>query len=237
MTKYACLVLLLAATSISAQDRLRISKLEDVDEDFAFQGEYSGLTLIENSNLFRTFGIQVIARGNGKFDAVAHTGGLPGAGASYEKVKLSGERSGEMLELKGQTFNVTIRDRQATVTGPSGNTLGRFLRVERKSPTLGLSPPANAIVLFDGTNTDEFKNGKMTEDGLLREGTQFKRTFTDFTLHLEFRLAYMPDSIGQKRSNSGVYMLSSYELQILDSFGLDGVKKSAEPCIGTRSLM
>jgi hypothetical protein len=77
-------------------------------------------------------------------------------------------------------------------------------------------------VLFDGTNTDEFHNGRITEDGLLMEGADFKRTFTDFTLHLEFRLPYMPAARGQKRGNSGVYLQSRYEVQVLDSFGLDG---------------
>ncbi len=227
MLNHVCVLALLFATPALAQkkqDRLRISKLADVDEDFAFQGEYSGLTLPENSNMLRTVGVQVIARGNGKFDGVAHMGGLPGAGGTQERVKLSGTRDADVLELKGDDLSVRIEDKQAKIYSGRGNLLGSFFQVLRKSPTLGLRPPANALVLFDGTNTDEFKNGKMTEDGLLKEGTEFKRTFKDFTLHLEFRTAYMPDSASQKRSNSGVYLQSRYEVQILDSFGLEGAK-------------
>ena len=227
MLKHVCILALLLATPVFAQkkqDRLRISSLEDVDEDFAFQGEYSGLTLPENSSYLRTVGVQVIARGNGKFAGVAHIGGLPGAGGTREKVKLSGTREANILELKGDDLSVRIEAKQAKVYSGRGNLLGSFFQVHRKSPTLGKRPPANALVLFDGTNTDEFRNGKMTDDGLLKEGTELKRTFKDFTMHLEFRLAYMPDSKSQQRSNSGVYLQNRYEVQILDSFGLDGAK-------------
>ncbi len=92
----------------------------------------------------------------------------------------------------------------------------------RSSPTLGQQAPPNATVIFDGTNTDLLKGGKMTDDGLLMEGTEFDVPH-DFRLHLEFRLPYMPYARGQGRSNSGVYLQSRYEVQILDSFGLEGV--------------
>lgn len=218
------LLLISITTPINAQDRIAISKLADVDEDFAFQGEYVGLTLPDGSSILQTVGLQVIARGNGQFEAVAHTGGLPGNGAGKTKQQLKGQRAGDLLELSSESLNVKIQNREATLFSAIGNKLGSFFQVHRKSPTLGKLPPPNAIVLFDGTGTDEFKNGKMTEDGLLREGTELKRKFKDFTLHLEFRLAYMPNSKGQKRSNSGVYLQSRYEVQVLDSFGLAGAK-------------
>jgi hypothetical protein len=60
----------------------------------------------------------------------------------------------------------------------------------------------------------------MTEDGLLMEGASIKPMFQDFNLHLEFLIPYMPTATGQGRGNSGVYLQSSYEVQILDSFAL-----------------
>ena len=110
-------------------------------------------------------------------------------------------------------------------------------KVIRLSPTMGAKPPAGAIVLFDGKNFDEWEyvkkkpvqdselwrlfNGVMeVEPG--RGSIVTKKKFTDFKLHLEFRTPFMPESPGQKRGNSGVYLQERYEVQILDSYGLEG---------------
>ncbi len=49
-----------------------------------------------------------------------------------------------------------------------------------------------------------------------------KQKFIDFDLHVEFRSPFMPDVKGQKRGNSGVYVQGRYEIQVLDSYGLEG---------------
>ncbi len=52
-----------------------------------------------------------------------------------------------------------------------------------------------------------------------------KRNFTDFKMHLEFKTPQMPANVkGQGRGNSGVYIQRRYELQILDSYGLQPQK-------------
>jgi hypothetical protein len=43
----------------------------------------------------------------------------------------------------------------------------------------------------------------------------------DHQLHIEFSTPYMPQAKGQARANSGVYIQGRYELQVLDSYGLD----------------
>ncbi|MFY9254311.1 MAG: DUF1080 domain-containing protein [Fuerstiella sp.] len=220
--------LLLASASAYCQEPARFisSDPQNVDEDFAFQGEYAGLILPDSdaaTNLYRQVGIQVVALGHGKFDAVQFDFGLPGAGWNKsDRLRMSGTRNGDVLELTGDHSSATIQNGLLLLKSAAGNNVGSFPRIIRKSPTLGQKAPANAIVLFDGSHANEFHNGRITEDGLLMEGADFKRMFNDFTLHVEFRLPYMPNDRGQKRGNSGIYLQSRYEVQVLDSFGLDG---------------
>ena len=97
-------------------------------------------------------------------------------------------------------------------------------RVHRRSPTLGAPAPAYAIVLFDGSNTDEWQPGaRMTPQKWITSagGATTKRKFQDFTLHVEFMISYMPETQAIcQRPNSGVYLQQRYEIQILDSFGV-----------------
>ena len=101
-----------------------------------------------------------------------------------------------------------------------------FKRTQRTSPTLGANPPPGAVVLFDGTEASVGqhwqKGARMTDDGLLMEGCTSIDTFGDYSIHLEFRLPFMPKARGQARGNSGLYHQGRYETQILDSFGLQG---------------
>jgi hypothetical protein len=94
--------------------------------------------------------------------------------------------------------------------------------VHRQSPTMGAAPPEGAVVLFDGKGTNHFPGSKVTADGLLEQGTTSSDKFGDCTVHVEFMLSYMPTARGQGRSNSGVYVQGRYEVQVLDSFALEG---------------
>jgi hypothetical protein len=99
-------------------------------------------------------------------------------------------------------------------------------RVVRVSPTMGAKPPSGAVVLFDGTNTDEWKGGRLdkTTKWLNTDGSDIasKRKFSDYTVHCEFMMPYRPEARGQGRGNSGFYQVHQYEVQVLDSFGLEG---------------
>jgi len=107
-------------------------------------------------------------------------------------------------------------------------------RYERPSPTLGAKPAPGAFVLFDGRNLKQWtdKKGKKVRWKLLDQSAMeivpksgsiiTKKSFGDHRLHLEFRTPFMPTQRGQKRGNSGVYLQGRYEVQVLDSYGLEG---------------
>jgi hypothetical protein len=99
--------------------------------------------------------------------------------------------------------------------------------------TLGNEAPANAIRLFNGKDLTGWTNKQgeapgwtVDEDGVMHvvPGTgdiMTEARFTDFFLHLEFRCPDMPEATGQKKGNSGVFLQGRYEIQVLDSYGIN----------------
>jgi hypothetical protein len=191
------------------------------DADFTVQGEYAGELALGDKKA--NAGAQVVALGDHKFDVVLYFGGLPGAGwkRGDKSEKATGETKEGTTTFKGKDWTATIAGGVMQIAmGPVK--LGELKKTERKSPSLGAKPPEGAVVLFDGKSVDKFKNGRMTEDGLLMVGTETKDKFGSHTLHIEFRTPFMPKARGQGRGNSGVYIQGRHECQVLDSFGLEG---------------
>jgi hypothetical protein len=97
------------------------------------------------------------------------------------------------------------------------------------------SAPSDAIVLFDGRDLGEWvssadttrpaawvvNSGAMTVNKPSGD-IQTKRKFTNYQLHLEWRVPTHIAGSGQARGNSGLYVGATpdggYELQILDSY-------------------
>ncbi|HSC37942.1 MAG TPA: DUF1080 domain-containing protein [Chitinophagaceae bacterium] len=97
--------------------------------------------------------------------------------------------------------------------------------------------PSDAIVLFDGKNLDQWVSAKdgsspaawTVADGAftVKKGTgniQTKQSFTDYQLHIEWRIPANITGTNQARGNSGVFLASvgagdaGYELQVLDCY-------------------
>jgi hypothetical protein len=108
-------------------------------------------------------------------------------------------------------------------------------KVITPAATIG-GAPSDAIILFDGTNLDQWVNSKdkspagwkvaggmMTVDKTVGN-IETKRSFNNYQLHLEWRIPEDITGTDQARGNSGLFLASTgggdggYELQILDSY-------------------
>ncbi len=188
------------------------------DPDFSIQGEYGSV-----SNGAK-FGVQVVALGDGRFDAYFLEGGLPGLGWTKDKKRTrvagSAKEDGVLFESDNGEIEAIIKD--GRIKGRISDERFKLPRIERQSPTVGKEPPKDAVVLFDGSSAEGWKNGRVVDGLLAATGTTSEKTFKDCEIHIEFRTPYMPKARGQGRGNSGVYYGGRWETQVLDSFGLDG---------------
>lgn len=145
-------------------------------------------------------------------------------------VEIDVEAKNGVLEFKTDRYYGRCDGEAFTGGRDDGKVTFNMAKRELLSPTLGKEPPGNAIVLFDGTNLDAWTDTKGWE--ILDSGAMMvnpkagqlhsKQAWLDAYLHIEFRLPYMPHHTGQQRGNSGVFLQDTYEVQILDSFGLEG---------------
>ena len=110
----------------------------------------------------------------------------------------------------------------------------KILKPEDKQDEKSTPAPQGATVLFDGKNLDAWTkpdgkseaHWKLVEGGAVEVvkggGLVTKEKFGgSFKLHVEFRVPYMPMAKGQARANSGIYLQGRYEVQVLDSYGLE----------------
>jgi hypothetical protein len=241
-TRTVCCLLLVSVFLGSAQSQEKkkpekkpnpsYTSEKEAGPDFAVQGEYVGDVELKDGEKHKV-GAQVIALGDGKFRIKFHLGGLPGAGWDGKITRFAeAETKDGKTVLAGKITdpagNAPPKDVQGSIadgvlTAQVDGRSSAFKRLVRTSPTLGAKPPEGAIVLFDGSSADAWKGGKLVEGNLLGNGVYSKNEFKEFKAHVEFRLPFMPYARGQGRANSGFYPQGhNYEVQILDSFGLDG---------------
>jgi hypothetical protein len=83
--------------------------------------------------------------------------------------------------------------------------------------------PGDAIVLFDGKDMSQWVDGDdwKVQDGYVittKHDLHTKQAFGDCQLHVEWAAPEEVSGSGQGRGNSGVFLMSLYELQVLDSY-------------------
>src|SRR6478672_9228058 len=90
-------------------------------------------------------------------------------------------------------------------------------------------PPSDATVLFDGTNLDAWHHGDGKPAAWKVAGGYFEivpgtgslatvQPFGDCQLHLDWASPSPTQGNDQEPGNSGVYLMSQYEIQVLDSY-------------------
>lgn len=149
--------------------------------------------------------------------------------------ELSGKRKDGEVTISGTSGGIewegTIEDGllKAQFKGSYGGSF-QLRHVPRDSPNAGAPAPKGAVVLLPyspgkAPDLSEWVNQDWTAlpDGTMQvgKGSQIsKREFGDHRIHLEFATPHEPTLRGQGRGNSGLYVHSRYEAQILESFGL-----------------
>jgi hypothetical protein len=139
-----------------------------------------------------------------------------------------------------------------TFTKQGGSTTGSTAEKPRAKPeetevwdpvpkviTAGKTPldaPSDAVILFDGKNLDQWVTVKdkspanwTVSKGVLTVNKaagniETKQSFTNYQLHIEWKIPQNISLTGQARGNSGIFLASTgpgdsgYELQVLDSY-------------------
>lgn len=89
--------------------------------------------------------------------------------------------------------------------------------------------PSDAIILFDGTNFDEWEGSKGSQskwklgNGFMEitkgsKSIHTRRAFGNMQLHIEWATPEKIEYKGRKRGNSGIYLMGLYEIQIMDAW-------------------
>ncbi|NRB52316.1 MAG: DUF1080 domain-containing protein [Saprospiraceae bacterium] len=118
---------------------------------------------------------------------------------------------------------------QAQITDPVATEVWKPVPRVVSPGSASNTAPSDAIMLFDGKSTSEWTHGDGSAvkwkmgDGFMTVvkgagGIKTKRNFGDCQLHVEWRTPAKVMKEGQGRGNSGIFLQSRYELQVLDNY-------------------
>lgn len=207
---------------------------------------YSGSGFVEgywNQGASTAFAVDAAAAGPHRVTLRYGNGPNPFSGTKTVSLYVNGSRvrqvslpsTGTWTNWQDHVEDVTLAAGRNTIAftydpADSGNVNLDRIDVAR---TGGEGSPR--VTLFDGADLDAWEStdgGPPTwpiTDGTLESyggdpprDIRTKQWFGDFRLHVEFRIPNLPPGqTGQNRGNSGIYLHDRYELQILDSFGVE----------------
>ena len=138
--------------------------------------------------------------------------------------------------LYGQPSTSQNSDQKATAAKPEDTEVWDPVPSIVTPGVTSVSPPSDAIVLFDGKNLDAWVSADdhspakwIVAAGALTVNKsagniETRQTFRNYQLHLEWKIPEGITGSGQLRGNSGLFLASTgpgdagYELQILDSY-------------------
>ncbi|MHC4511209.1 MAG: 3-keto-disaccharide hydrolase, partial [Planctomycetota bacterium] len=198
-----------------------------------YMGEYKG-TYHPDGSVTMSASAQVVAEGDDVHYRIVLKGTPNEQGADGADIELYGHRRGTTVYIGdragGYYWTGQIQNEHLAVKSSYGQhfELDKFVR---KSPKEGLKPPAGAVVLLpfrEGVKPDmsAWRNAdwKPLDTGafqVTKGSNRTKEQFGDIEhFHIEFKLPLEPNNRGQGRANSGVYFAGTFEVQVLDSFGL-----------------
>ncbi len=151
--------------------------------------------------------------------------------------------SGSMAGGSGSSGGTDGQDGGVTTQAPDGSVAsggdGGCNWIQNADGTSSFDPASpDKVVLFDGTSLSNWHKENepttpiqwtLNADGTMTvvpSGTgvatliQSNQKFDNLCVHVEYMTPMYPSSVtGQQRGNSGVYLKSAYEMQILDSYG------------------
>ncbi len=137
-----------------------------------------------------------------------------GIGCQQKMVKTTPPQEGTKLEMQWKVHDPDRPQPTIVTPGPAG----------ASAPA-----PSDAVILFDGTDLSQWEDSKgqparwKVENGYMevvkKTGSILTRQkFGDCQLHLEWAAPLPAEGEGQERGNSGVFLMNTYEVQVLDCY-------------------
>jgi hypothetical protein len=248
------LIVILATSVHAAQPRDKVQG--------NWLGTWEGTGGMGGKNVCQIYGLgngeyqaMFTAYDSGEQDKGDFTFGIRGASTTDGKVVFD-----QNIDLGGLgvfKFHAEIADGKLLGAYSNGNQFEGSMELKRitQAPeAVGGKPLPGAVVLFNGKDLDGWKvlgdepaewtvvdgaivapaSDRLTppKSGHLACETKFGRA----QVHVEFRVPYLPEKRGERRGQSGMYLLGKYEVQIVDSFGFPRAKDVQGYFIDTDAL-